>query len=129
VTGAACVLRDAEGPGAGRSVGWVSTQRRRTAALPGAEWARAWALAVEITWSAPVVIAYRTGRMLTGGWPPSARDRREYARMWQEKVDAFGRAYLAAITTPPQETARVLAAAAGPVHRRVVANRRRLARL
>lgn len=106
----------------------MSTQRRKTAALPGAEWARAWALAVEITWSAPVVIAYRTGRMLTGGWPPSARDRREYVRMWQEKVDAFGRAYLAAITTPPQETARVVAAAAAPVHRRVVANRRRLAR-
>jgi hypothetical protein len=48
--------------------------------------------------------------------------------MWQEKVDAFGHAYLAAITTPPQDTARIVAAAAGPVHRRVVANRRRLAR-
>jgi len=106
----------------------VSTQRRKTASFPGAEWARAWTQAVEISWSAPIVIAYRTSRLLMGGWPPSARDRREYVRMWQEKVDAFGHAYLAAITTPPQDTARMVAAAAGPVHRRVVANRRRLAR-
>ena len=101
---------------------------QRTASPPGADWVRAWTQAVEITWSAPIVIAYRTGRMLTGGWPPSARDRREYVRMVQEKVDAFGRAYLAAITSPPQDAARMITAAAGPVHRRVVANRKRLAR-
>ena len=106
----------------------MTTQRTKSRSRPGADWVRAWTQAVEISWSAPMVIGYRTARMLTGGWPPSARDRREYARMWQEKVDAFGRAYLAAITTPPQDTARMVAAAAGPIHRRVVANRRRLSR-
>ena len=55
----------------------MSTQRRKTASFPGAEWARAWTQAVEISWSAPIVIAYRTSRLLMGGWPPSARDRRE----------------------------------------------------
>jgi len=39
---------------------------------------------VEISWSVPVVISYRTARMVTGGWPPSARDRRELTRMVQE---------------------------------------------
>ena len=43
----------------------------------------------EIAGTAPLVIGYRTARMLTGGWPPSARDRQEYTRMWQEKVEAF----------------------------------------
>lgn len=81
---------------------------------------------VEITWSAPVVIAYRTARMVTGGWPPSARDRREYMRMVQEKAEAFTQAAAAAVTTPPKDTARALGNVVAPVHRRVVANRRRL---
>ena len=34
--------------------------------------------------------------MLTGGRPPSARDRREYARMWHDKVEAFTQAAMAA---------------------------------
>jgi hypothetical protein len=106
----------------------VTTHRTKTRPRPGSDWVRAWTQAVEISWSAPMVIGYRTARIMTGGWPPSARDRREYVRMWQEKVDAFGRAYLAAITTPPQDTARMITAAAGPIHRRVVANRRRLSR-
>jgi hypothetical protein len=89
---------------------------------------RTWAQLVEISWSAPMVIGFRTVRMLSGGWPPSARDRREYARMWQEKVETFGRAYLAAVTAPPTDAARVLGKAVRPVHRRVVANRRRLSR-
>ena len=106
----------------------MTTQRTKTRPQPGADWVRAWTQAVEMSWSAPMVIGYRTARLLTGGWPPSARDRREYVRMWQEKVDAFGRAYLAAMTTPPQDTARMITAAASPIHRRVVANRRRLSR-
>lgn len=106
-----------------RSVGRVSKN-----SLTGADWARAWMQLAEMTWSAPMVIGYRTSRMLTGGWPPSARDRREYTRMWQEKADAFGRAYVAALTTPPTEAAQVFANAVRPVHRRVVANRRRLSR-
>ena len=27
---------------------------------------------IEITWSAPVVIGYRSGQMLMGGWPPKS---------------------------------------------------------
>lgn len=94
----------------------------------GADWARAWTQLFEITWSAPVVIGYRTATMLLGGWPPSARDRREYTRMWQEKAEAFGRAYVAALTTPPQDAARLAGRVLSPVHRRVVSNRRRLSR-
>lgn len=82
----------------------------------------------EIAWSAPLVIAHRTARMAKGGWPPNARDRREYTRMVQEKVEAFGQAATAAVTTPPKDTARLLGAVLTPVHRRVVANRKRLTR-
>jgi hypothetical protein len=106
------------------------TSRRRTTAgsLPGAEWVRPWLQLVEIAWSAPMVIGYRTARMVAGGWPPSARDRREYTRMVQEKADAFGQAAVAALTTPPKDTARVVGNVLAPVHRRVVSNRRRLTR-
>ena len=93
-----------------------------------AQWARAWTQLIEITWSAPVVIGYRTATLLVGGWSPSAKHRREYTRMWQEKAEAFGRAYLAALTTPPHDAARLSARVVSPVHRRVVANRRRLSR-
>jgi hypothetical protein len=77
----------------------------------------------EIAGTAPLVIGYRTAQMLTGGWPPSARDRREYTRMWQEKVEAFTRA---AATAPPGPVTagRVLT----PVRRRVRGNARRLSR-
>ena len=104
------------------------TSGRRTASLPGAEWVRPWLQLVEIAWSAPVVIGYRTARMVMGGWPPSAKDTREYTRMVQEKADAFGQAAVAAFTTPPKDTARVIGNVLAPVHRRVVANRRRLTR-
>lgn len=63
-----------------------------------------------------------------GGWPPSARDRREYTRMVQEKAEAFGQTAVAAMTTPPKDTAKAVGSALAPVHRRVVANRRRLSR-
>jgi hypothetical protein len=105
-----------------------TTRRRSTGSVPGAEWVRAWTQLAEITWSAPMVIGYRTGLMLMGGWPPSARDRREYTRMWREKAEAFGQVYVAALTTPPQDAARIAARVVAPVHRRVVANRRRLSR-
>lgn len=94
--------------------------------LPGSEWVLPWLQLVEIAWTAPVVIAYRTARMATGGWPPSARDRREYTRMVQEKVEAFGQAAAVAVTTP--FTAHTVGRIITPVHRRVVANRRRLSR-
>ncbi len=99
------------------------TPKTRTAG-----WVRPWLQLVEIAWSAPVVIGYRTARIVTGGWPPSARDRREYTRMVQEKVEGFTQAAYAAVTTPPKDTARVVGNVLSPIHRRVVANRRRLSR-
>ena len=80
----------------------------------------------EIACTAPLVIGYRTGRMLTGGWPPSARDRQEYTRMWQEKIEAFMQAATAAATAPPGPVAAGRALA--PVRRRVRGNAQRLSR-
>ncbi len=104
------------------------TTKKRTigGSIPGADWVRPWLQLVEIAWSAPVVIGYRTARMVQGGWPPSARDRREYSRMVQEKIEAFGQAAFVAVTTPPKDIAKALGNVLAPVHRRVVANRRRL---
>ena len=96
--------------------------------MPGPGWVKPWLLVAEIAWSAPVVIAHRTFRMASGGWPPSARDRREYTRMVQEKVEALFQAATAAVTTPPKDTAKAVGNVLGPVHRRVVANRRRLSK-
>ncbi|MFP5071141.1 hypothetical protein ACLFMI_15940 [Pseudonocardia nantongensis] len=94
--------------------------------LPIRDLVRVWSAPVEIAVTAPLVISLRTARMLTGGWPPSARDRREYARMWQEKVQAFTEAAVVAATSVPgpATTARVLA----PVRTRVRGNARRLSR-
>lgn len=96
--------------------------------MAGTGWVRPWVQLVEIAWSAPVVIAYRTVGMVTGGWPPSPQARREYTRMVQEKVEGFTQAAVVAVTTPPKDTARVVGDVLAPVHRRVVANRRRLSR-
>ena len=70
----------------------MSTSRHVTRAPSATDWIAPWMQMCEIAATAPLVIWYRTARMLTGGWPPSARDRREYTRMWQEKVEAFARA-------------------------------------
>jgi hypothetical protein len=106
------------------------TTKKRTVvgSWPGTGWVRPWMQLVEIAWSAPVVIGYRTARMVAGGWPPSALDRREYTRMVQEKAEALGQAAVAAATTPPKDTAKAVGNILAPVHRRVVANRRRLSR-
>jgi hypothetical protein len=94
--------------------------------IPGAGWVKPWLQLAEISVSVPVVVGYRTARMLAGGWPPSARERRELVRMVREKADVFGRAAVAAVTNPPKDTAAAVGAVVGPVHRRVVGNRRRL---
>lgn len=52
---------------------------------------KAWEIAV----AAPQVIAHRTARMTTAGPFPTARDRREFTRMGQEKVEAFGKSFIA----------------------------------
>lgn len=93
---------------------------------PVTGWVRPWLQAAEIAVSAPVVIGIRTVGMVRGGWPPSAKARREYSRMVREKAEGFTRAAVVAVTTPPRDTARSAAAVLAPVHRRVVANRRRL---
>ncbi len=111
----------------------------------------------EIGAVAPVVIGYRLAGMARAGSEPSAKDRRELTRMGQEKADAwheaslatgrrlfeanlafaglFWRQALGGAFTPAAYTgwlARLgpgmLTAGLTPVHRRVVANNRRLAR-
>lgn len=106
----------------------TTTKRASGGSWPGARWVRPWMQLVEISWSAPVVIGHRLVRMAAGGWPPGARDRRELERMVQEKAAVFGRAAVAAVTTPPRDTAAAVGHVLGPVHRTVVANRRRLTR-
>jgi hypothetical protein len=92
----------------------------------GSGWVRPWLQLVEISVSAPVVITYRTARLVAGGWPPSARERRELRRMVREKADVFTSVAISAVTTPPKDTARLVGRVVAPVHRRVVSNRRRL---
>lgn len=82
----------------------------------------------EIAWAAPQVMAFRMTRMMTGGWPPNARDRREYTRMGQEKGEAFFQAWMAAAFSWPTMSAAAVEHTLAPVHRKVVANNRRLAR-
>ena len=104
----------------------MSPSRYVTRAPSATDWIAPWMQMCEIACTAPLVIGYRTTRMLTGGWPPSARDRREYTRMWQEKVAAFTQAATVAATAPPGPVTagRILA----PVRRRVRGNARRLSR-
>jgi hypothetical protein len=99
---------------------------KRARAPSAADWIAPWMQMSEIACTAPLVIGYRTARMFTGGWPPSARDRREYTRMWQEKVEAFARAATTAATAPPGPVAAGLVLT--PVLRRVRGNARRLSR-
>ena len=102
------------------------TTRRTARSLPGAQWVRPWLQLVEISFSVPIVIGYRTARLVAGGWPPDARERRDLARMVSEKAGAFGQAAVAAVTTPPKDTAKAVANVVAPFHRAVVGNRRRL---
>ena len=121
----------------------------------------------EISLATPQVIAHRTSRMMTAGPMPNERDRREFIRMGQEKVEAFGESWLAMglrlwqaqqaamidamqqgmrlwsapwsaparAATPAvhHQAARALSNVIGsgmaPVHRRVTANAKRLARV
>jgi hypothetical protein len=96
--------------------------------IPGAGWVRPWLQLAEITVSVPIVVGYRSARLVMGGWPPNPRERRELVRMVREKADAFARIGLAAVTTPPKDTASAVGTVVGPVHRAVVGNRRRLTR-
>ena len=104
----------------------MPTSRHVTRAPSATDWIAPWMQMCEIAATAPLVIGYRTARMLTGGWPPSTRDRGEYTRMWQEKIDAFTRAAMTAATAPPGPVAA--GRALTPIRRRVRGNARRLSR-
>jgi hypothetical protein len=132
------------------------TARRRPPALALS------AKTAELALAVPQVVAHRLLRMAHAGPHPSARDRKEFARMVAEKHSAFGeswkamalqtlhsqRAFAAALalaaTPAPSKRANPAAHALGtelqlaalavlgkglaPVHRRAVANAKRLAR-
>src|SRR6476620_180509 len=104
----------------------MSPSRHVTRVPSASDWIAPWMQMCEIAATAPLVIGDRTARMLTGGWPPRTRARREYTRMWQEKVEAFTQAATAAATAPPGAVTagRVLT----PVRRRVRGDARRLSR-
>lgn len=101
------------------------TNTHSYATLPGFD-CRAWFQAWEVAMAAPEIIAHRTARMLLGGWPPSAQDQAEYARMVQEKAEAFVESWMAGALAWHRGGAIALQQSLGPVHRRVTANRRRL---
>ena len=128
-----------------------------TVGLPLAPGWAAWMKMWEVGVTAPIVIGYRLAGMAQAGSHPKARDRREVTRMGQEKLDAwyeaarasgqrlfeanmaltglFWRQVWAAPFSPASFASRLAGLSSGllsdsltPVHRRVVANRRRLAR-
>jgi hypothetical protein len=50
---------------------------------------------LELSISAPQVVAHRVYRMATAGYPLSQRDRREFTRMGSEKVQAYYQSWTA----------------------------------
>ncbi len=112
--------------------------------------------AAELAVAAPQVVAYRIARMALAGTCSTARDRREFRQMGVEKMAAFAESWNAmAIETvrasyvlaasfwwtwltgkrfPPtgrqlrNATLGVLGKGIDPIHRRAVANAKRLAR-
>jgi len=118
-----------------------------------ASWVRMWQLAT----FAPLVIGYRLAGIAVAGPQPTARDRKEVARMSQEKVDAWHEAAQATAMRVVQTnlamanlvlrqvwggapapaafanrlailSSDLLADTIAPYHRRVLANSRRLSR-
>ena len=94
----------------------------------GSEWVDLWFACAQTAWLVPQVVAYRTVEAMTGGWPPNAKGRREYARMVWEKPEAFTEAMLA-FAGAPLFGAAGLQAALAPISRRVSANQLRLSRV
>jgi hypothetical protein len=93
------------------------TRSRRSAATPLA------AKAVELYVAAPQVVAHRVARMARAGGAPSARDRREFARMGSEKVTAFYQSW-AAMWTQALQAQWQLAQAWAAVPMQLAAGRR-----
>jgi hypothetical protein len=112
--------------------------------------------ATELAFAVPQVVVHRVTRMALGGTSPTARDQREFRQMGAEKMAAFAESWNAMatqafrsnyvfatsfwrswLTGKPSEirgsqvhnaALGVLAKGIGPVHRRAVANAKRLAR-
>ena len=102
--------------------------------------------ATELAFAVPQVVAHRLTRMALAGPVPSARDRREFHGMAQEKVLAFWqswfamgwamlasmqKSWLAALQgarVPLIDAQALLTHGMAPVHRKATANARRLAR-
>jgi len=112
--------------------------------------------ATELAVAVPQVVAHRVTRMALAGAPPTARDQREFRQMGTEKMAAFTESWNAMATQafranyvlatsfwrswlsgrPSPFSGSQLHSAAlgvlgkglGPVHRRAVANAKRLAR-
>jgi hypothetical protein len=102
--------------------------------------------ATELALAVPQVVAHRMTRMALAGPVLSARDRREFHGMAQEKVNAFWQswfamsvamveasqqAWLAALQgahMPMPDAHGILSKGLAPVHRAATANARRLAR-
>ena len=102
--------------------------------------------ATELAIAVPQVMAHRLLRMALAGPVLSARDRREFHGMGQEKLHAFWQSWFAmgwAMTeamqqawiallqgarVPMLDTQHILAKGLAPVHRKATANARRLAR-
>ncbi len=102
--------------------------------------------AAELMVAVPQVMGHRLTRLALAGPFPSARDRREFHAMGQEKFIAFWQSWFAmgwaamrmaqeawlamlqGARVPLLDANRVLAHGLAPVHRRATANARRLAR-
>ena len=102
--------------------------------------------ATELAFAVPQVVGHRLTRMALAGPVLSARDRREFHGMGQEKMLAFWqswfgmgwalaesmqKAWLASLQgakVPMLDTQALLAHGLAPVHRKATANARRLAR-
>ena len=99
--------------------------RRRSG--PGLEWMPVAQKMTEICFAAPGVALYRLAD-LCNPWPPTARRRRERVRMVQEKAEAVAELAVVTATMWPRLLASAADQSLAPVHRRVVANHRRLYR-
>lgn len=108
-------------------------RRRRRKSKPLAQ------QAAELTLAVPQVMAHRYARMARAGASPTARDRRELARMSTEKAFAMAESWNAMALellranqqlalSPMQAALEMTAAAMAPFHRRAVANAKRLSR-
>ena len=100
--------------------------------------------AAELAIAVPQVVAHRLTRLALAGPRPSARDRREFYTMGQEKVHAFWQSWFAmgwamveamqqawigmlqGARVPFIDMHHVLARGMAPVHRKATANARRL---